>query len=253
MCELFGASLNRPMDFRELLKEFYSHSKKHPHGWGLLRRQDENYEIISEAVCASESKILDKVIDETMEQKLLLAHIRLATVGSLKQENTHPFTRKDAEGRSWNMIHNGTIYSGIELIPYIEKQVGDTDSERIILYLMDLLEEEYKATGSLSPNQRFAVVEKLLLQLAPRNKLNLILFDGEYLYVHKNMRNTLSIQRREEGILLATTPLNDGWEDLDICTLFVYKDGKLCYESTEKTEEFIPSLEYISAMAAMHI
>lgn len=144
MCELFGASLNSPIDLRDLLKEFYSHSRKHPHGWGMMRYKDNHYEAISEPVCALESKILGDVVAQTPKQVNLLAHIRLATIGSLKQENTHPFTGKDIEGRDWFLIHNGTIYSGTELISYPQKQKGDTDSERIFLYLMDLLAEEYK-------------------------------------------------------------------------------------------------------------
>ena len=35
MCELLGISSAKPMDASGFLKEFYSHSVMHPHGWGL--------------------------------------------------------------------------------------------------------------------------------------------------------------------------------------------------------------------------
>ena len=36
MCELFGFSSEKPTDIKALLTEFFSHSAKHPHGWGLM-------------------------------------------------------------------------------------------------------------------------------------------------------------------------------------------------------------------------
>lgn len=35
MCEIFGVSSKTRVDINEYLKVFFSHSNKHPHGWGL--------------------------------------------------------------------------------------------------------------------------------------------------------------------------------------------------------------------------
>lgn len=35
MCELFGISSTKKVRVNEYLKEFFSHSVEHPHGWGM--------------------------------------------------------------------------------------------------------------------------------------------------------------------------------------------------------------------------
>ena len=37
MCEMLGMSSKRKRRANGLLREFYSHAKAHPHGWGLAR------------------------------------------------------------------------------------------------------------------------------------------------------------------------------------------------------------------------
>ena len=256
MCELLGISAGKPVDVRNYLKTFYSHSVRHPHGWGLMRASDGAYEIIKEQVCASGSRILSGVVEKTQPQTNMLAHIRLATVGSVKYDNCHPFSGFDASGRRWTFMHNGTIYSaGTKLSKYHEEQVGDTDSERIFLYLMDELNREIILNDApLNTEQRCRLIDRLTASLSPRNKLNLMIFDGEILYVHKNMRDTLVFRETENGVILSTAPLDSGtWEDLPMTRLFAYKDGKRVYEGAPHGNEFIPTLEYINAMAAMNI
>lgn len=255
MCELFGASFKEAVNIKSELKEFYSHGVKHPHGWGLMRFHLDTYEVIREPVRAIDSKILSETIEQTEAQCNVLAHIRLATVGAMRPENCHPYVGNDASGRTWTLIHNGTIYSSNRLMKYLDSQQGDTDSERVFLYLLELLDREYNQTGSLTATQRFHVVESLVLELSARNKLNLMIFDGEILYIHKNMKNTLSMAQIPQGFLFSTTPVNENaeWHEVPMCQLFAYKQGELLFESNHVTKEFVPSLEYISALAAMNI
>ena len=35
MCELFGVNSKQNIQINEYLKEFFSHSHAHPHGWGM--------------------------------------------------------------------------------------------------------------------------------------------------------------------------------------------------------------------------
>lgn len=254
MCELFGASFKVPQEVKTELQEFYRHSIHHPHGWGLVRRKKDEIEIIREPVRAIDSHMLPNLIEETGAQKDMLAHIRLATVGATKPQNCHPFQGVDASGRTWIMIHNGTIYSSKTLMKYLDQQKGDTDSERVFLYLLDLMNQAYKdKQKELTLKERFAVVEQLVKELSNRNKLNLMIYDGEVLYVHKNMKNTLSYKETEEGFWFSTTALSDGWQDYPMCQLRAYAKGELLFAGENETSEFVPTLEYISAMAAMHI
>ena len=126
-----------------------------------MRLSGENHEIIHEPVRAIDSHILPKVIEETEAQRNLLAYTRLAMIGGMKYENCHPYTGRDETGRTWTMINNGTIYSSKTLMKYLDVQKGDTDSERVFLYLLDLLNEEYILAGTLTAQQRFGGDEYL--------------------------------------------------------------------------------------------
>lgn len=253
MCELFGASFRVPFDLRNELHTFYSHSVKHPHGWGIMYEKDGRNQIQKEFVRAIDSEMLPSLIEEMQPQKNVLGHIRLATIGSVCPVNVHPFTGTDITGTAWTMIHNGTIYSSRTLVPYFEKQTGDTDSERILLYFLDLLQQEFESSGSLTINQRIKVVDELVHELSHRNKLNIMFFDGEVLYFHKNMRDTLCQKVYPEGIVVSTTALGEGWTDVELCRMFAYHNGKCVYRSEEATIEFIPNLDYINALAALNI
>lgn len=254
MCELFGASLKKSADLNEYLREFFSHSDKHPHGWGLAYQEYGKLRIVKEPVCANESRIIGGVIEQIPPQKDLLAHIRYATIGATKAENCHPFSGCDNSGRRWTLIHNGTIYSGTELMKYLDLQNGDTDSERIFMYLLDKVNAALAEKKQLDAGERFKIVDALVNELSPRNKLNLMIFDGELLYVHKNMDKTLSYKHTDDGVVLSTQPLEkEGWNDLPMCRAIAFKDGERLFEGSAHGNEFIPTLDRITVFDAMNI
>lgn len=256
MCELLGFSSDTSVDVRTYLRSFYRHSSQHPHGWGLMRELNEQTEIIKEPVCAAESRIISSVIDKTPPQKNAMAHIRLATVGAVNIENCHPFSGTDTSGRCWTMMHNGTIYSSKKLTKYLNIQSGDTDSERVFLYLLDEVNGALELNGGkpLTAKQRCEIVDKIVVSLSPRNKLNLIIFDGELMFVHKNMINTLYYKSKKRSILFSTTPLDDGeWKEYPMAQLSAFCAGEKVFEGTKHDSVFVPTLEYITAFDAMNI
>ena len=256
MCELFGFCSAKQKDIRDYLKVFYGHSIHHPHGWGFMRENDSEYEIFKETVRAADSDILSCIVSSTKPQKNTLAHIRLATVGAIKKENCHPYTGSDNMGRKWTLIHNGTIYSSKLLTKYLSQQSGDTDSERVFLYLLDEINKAVseKQGGNLSAKERFEIIDKLVVSLSPRNKLNLMIFDGEVLYVHKNMKDTLYFKQDRNSTLFSTLPLDDGeWKPYPMAQLCAFENGKKVFEGTKHNGVFVPNLEYINALAAMNI
>lgn len=249
MCELIGFSAAGPTDIIQQLKEFFSHSRTNPHGWGLMYGD----EFIKGCEKASDSMMLPILLNRFKPAETVLGHIRFATVGSIKYENCHPFSERDITGRRWTLIHNGTIYSGSRLIPYLKTQMGDTDSERLFRYLIDKLNAA-QADGELSQQARCELIDELVHELAPRNKLNLMIYDGELLYIHKNMHDTMKYRRLGSGYIFSTTALDDEqWEDVPIAQLMVYKDGERVYTGSRHEGIFVPTLQYIKAMDAMHI
>ena len=202
---------------------------------------------------AVDSTFLGAVIDSLEPQRTLLGHIRLATVGAVREENCHPFTGTDMTGREWTLIHNGTIYSGKTHYEYYKKQRGDTDSERLFLGLLDAVNERI-SQGEMSEHVRFETVSQFIIQTAPRNKLNCMIWDGELLYVHKNLKNTLSFQRTETGCIFSTQPLNDGtWIPFPIAQVIAFRDGQAVFCGERHKGIYVPTLEYITAMDAMYL
>ena len=255
MCELLGICAKAPVDVHGYLKSFYSHSVHHPHGWGLMREQDGQTEIIKEPVCATGSRIISTTIRKTKPQTHMLAHIRLATVGAKKYNNCHPYTGFDTSGRQWTLIHNGTIYSGVQLAKYLSKQAGDTDSERVFLYMLDEINREIMINNApLSAEQRWHIIDKIAITLSPRNKFNFMIYDGEFLYVHKNMKDTLVYKALDEGFVFSTQPVDDGeWSSFPMTQVLAYSEGKCVFEGTVHKHEFVPTLDYITALDAMNI
>ncbi len=253
MCELLGFTASKPTDISDYLRLFYAHSVRHPHGWGMMYEEGGERAVLHEPVRACDSSFLSAVIDSMEPQKAVLGHIRFATVGNICEENCHPYTGYDLTGREWTLIHNGTIYSSKMNYQYNQRQAGNTDSERLFLALLDTVNERIRQ-GNMEENERFLTVSQFIEHTAPHNKLNLMIWDGELLYVHKNLKNTLCYKRLENGCLFSTTPLDDGtWIPFPIAQVMAFRDGREAYRGARHKGIYVPSLEYITAMCAMNI
>ena len=89
---------------------------------------------------------------------------------------------------------------------------------------------------------------------APCNKLNLILYDGDLFYVHKNLKNTLCFKRLENGIVFSTKPLDSGvWVPFPMTQIIAYRNGQEVFRGDRHKSIFVPPLDYITAHDAMYI
>ena len=245
MCELFGVSARDDFYANNYLKAFYAHSDFHPHGWGLACVSRNSALVEKESVKASESNYLRERLSQPITEKLLLAHIRYATIGNVEYKNCHPFTGKDCTGRRWTLIHNGTIFDYEPLNRFVKEQKGDTDSERIFLYLMERLNEAQRQKGARLPfEERFALLDGIIGEMAKGNKLNLLFTDGKYLYAHTNCRGTLHYLEKNNAVIVATQPLSDeNWQPAPFCQLLAFTKGKPIKTGTEHGHAYIHSEE----------
>lgn len=252
MCELFGISSEQQIPVNDLLREFYSHSVRHPNGWGLATFCGGTASIEKEPVQASNSAYLRERLSDTIQASTLLAHIRLATVGSIAYSNCHPFVQQDSCSRCWVLIHNGTIFHGSGLAPYQGLQQGKTDSERILLYLVDQVNQRQAATGHpLDAAERFQLLDLLLSDLSLGNKLNLMLYDGERLYVHCNYANSLYVCEQDGAAVFCTVPLQAGhWKPLPFTTLCAYQNGRLVLAGQPHGHAYVDNPENMSFLLA---
>ncbi|MGM9605488.1 MAG: class II glutamine amidotransferase [Faecousia sp.] len=237
MCELLGISSARTVDCSDLLRIFFSHAEKHPDGWGLARFYGNSVSLEKEPVSALESVYLKNRLTDGIREDVLIAHIRKASVGNLSYRNTHPFARRDASGRLWTLAHNGTIFESPELAPYAQIQKGSTDSERI---LYDLVDRISGTPGALSAEERFSVVEDVVRTITPNNMVNLLIYDGELLYIHTNRKDSLHLLRWAEGVVISSKPLTQAdWEPAPLNTLLAFRHGKLVFTGKNHGNEYI--------------
>ena len=245
MCELFGVSSPERIKLNRLLKTFFSHGDVHCHGWGMAFFYGGAVSLEKSPQCSLKSDYLRQRLCFDVSADLMMAHIRQASKGNMAYENTHPFVERDNRGRTWTLAHNGVIFDSDVLSPYVHRQKGQTDSEWILLYLIDRINEEQNRKGAaLSKEERFRVVEDLVREITPENKVNLLIFDGSLMYAHCNLRNTLHVCRKGEGAVFSTRPLDeDRWEPLPLNTLVAYQNGKQKFTGTPHENEFIEDPE----------
>lgn len=248
MCELFGVSSPEKIQINELLRVFFSHSDKNPDGWGMAFFHKHNVSIEKQPVPANESAYLRQRLHSDIRVRDFLAHIRRATRGDMVYNNCHPFSVFDESGRGWTMIHNGTIFEFPQLSKYCAAQEGTTDSERILLYIVDQMNQaEEKAGRGLTEDERFGVMDAAVCALSDENKLNLIVYDGQLMYVHTNEEGTLYQSMRDGAAIFSTKPLDhltdDCWQPVPMTQLMAYKAGKLIFTGTNHGHVFEASEE----------
>ena len=243
MCELFGLSARRPIRVNALLSEFFTHSEKNPDGWGLAVFRGNAVSLEKEPKKALNSAYLHNRLAWDIVASDLLAHVRRATVGFMNYSNCHPFVWDDKTGRSWTLIHNGTIFETDLISPFSEALEGSTDSEAVLLYLISLIDQATDEKGSaLTSTERFDVIDEALVRLAACGKLNILLFDGEQLYVHTNYRDSLYFWKSDDFCCFATRPLHEGeWEEVPLNRPFGYIDGELVHTGTAHEHEYLDS------------
>ena len=243
MCELFAISSEHPYRANRYLEEFYSHSEKHRHGWGISWRHGSPFDeqavtIIREPKRALDSARLRDLLASPIEHHELMAHIRFSTGTKMIESNCHPFLEVDITGRQWTMEHNGILFNERLTSTYDAATEGDTDSERMAAFLLDVTDEAFIRGAKPDFASRFTVLAGAIAQLANRNRVNVILNDGEYTYVHTNTsRCTLhwrSFEDEKSGhvIVVSTQPLGgeaeaDEWKPVPPNRLIALRHGKL--------------------------
>jgi glutamine amidotransferase len=255
MCQLFAITGSRPIEINEDLKRFVENSHVHKHGWGYADFTGNRIFIKKELEPAYESKYLKIILATPFLVQNAFFHIRYATIGDILEKNVHPFSAMDLTGRQWTLIHNGTLFNIGNIGDHFPGQKGTTDSERLLLHLVSRINSKIKNSRvSLSESERFGIVSRTLTQASAGNKLNVIISDGEVLYVHGNSRSgsrLLGDIAKDDFLyehasgaskLFATVPLSDGeWKPIQVCTVFAYKDGVKLFESKQHEFEYVES------------
>ena len=177
MCRLFAAAASDPVDVSfELLRSDNSvlrQSEEHDSGWGSVYYSEDGQPEVNRFPLAAHA---DGSFDELTSgrARLIMVHVRRATIGGLKLENTHPFT----DG-PYAYCHNGTILKASQLEPLADRPAaGDTDSERFFNLLMTGFD-----TGDVVGSLRRAV--ERTCDTCQFSALNFLFCDGQRLYAYR--------------------------------------------------------------------
>lgn len=245
MCELFGLTGPDDITVNEYLKTFASHSIAHPNGWGIAVLNGKQVSIEKEPVAAYRSSYLKERLKTPLTASSMMAHIRLATRGHMEYENCHPFIKKDISGRTWTFMHNGTIFDCPLMDKFVYTQSGQTDSERILLYFIEQINNKTAQLGRpLKDRERFETIDRAVQDITYHNKVNFMLYDGNVFYVHQNLEGTMFVKRIDRSLLFATVPLDcKEWEPVELCQLKAFKNGKPFMTGTRHDNEYIEDPE----------
>ena len=176
MCRLFAAAASDPVDVSfELLRSDNSvlrQSEAHDSGWGSVYYTEHGEEVNRFPQAAHADESFDDLTSG--RARLIMVHVRRATIGGLTLENTHPFTRGP-----YSYCHNGTILKASDLEPLADRPpVGDTDSERFFNLLMTDFD-----SGDVIASLRRAV--ERTCDTCRFSALNFLFCDGRRMYAYR--------------------------------------------------------------------
>ena len=195
MCELFAMSSDGPATVRYSLEEFSKHgglTRDNKDGWGIAYFEDGDVRLIREPTPAANSPWVGFIASRHLASETVIAHVRMASRGHPKLENTHPFER-ELGGRRHVFAHNGTMADIQAALP-IEgdryRPVGDTDSEYAFCLLLDRLHDLWWSAETIPDwRDRMAIVSQFAADVRPLGQANFIYGDSDVLFVHGQKRH----------------------------------------------------------------
>jgi glutamine amidotransferase len=146
MCRLFGQHAPpeldrcRPLCSDQNALRFQSH--RHPHGWGIAWYQAGRVRVERGLLPAHADQAFVEAA-RAARSRVVIAHVRDASVGPVSTANTHPFVHGQ-----WIFAHNGTVARfktvarvraqiEAEIDPALRRALrGETDSERCFLIFL---------------------------------------------------------------------------------------------------------------------
>jgi glutamine amidotransferase len=249
MCRLYATRANEPTKVEcslvyaqnALLAQSISDQagRSHADGWGISCYED-GHPWVEKYDTAAHQDERFSLTAERLYAKIVIAHVRRATVGKHSRFNSHPFTYGP-----WTFAHNGTLKGFGQLeselaaetdADLLARRKGETDSEMIFYWLLTRM-RRLDGSGEI-PEPRFDQVTGLLCEAIPEldrrsdrtdsprtTRLNFLLSDGRSLFATR-LRNPL------HGVV------RDGIRDCEICGIpHVHHDSLKRYRAVVLASE----------------
>jgi len=226
MCRLFGQHAPPGLDRCEPLCSAHNalrfQSHRHPHGWGIGWYVGRRVVVRHGLLPAHADRAFEEAAAEA-RSRIVVAHVRDASIGPVARENTHPFVHG-----CWLFAHNGTVSRfrrSARLRAALEAEIdpalraclrGQTDSERCFLIFLSRLSARTRLDRASLAQVRAALaattatVARLADPRAPcPSSLNFLVSDGRLLAACRRGRD-LQVTTRlgpERAFVVASEPI----------------------------------------------
>jgi len=194
MCELFAMSSNVPATVNYSLEQFAKRggvTHGNTDGWGISYFEGDEVRLIKDPAPAADSPWVRFVAERLLESHCVIAHVRWATRGQPRLENTHPFER-ELGGRRHVFAHNGTLEEVADGLPFESahfRPVGDTDSEHAFCVLLQRLEALWGPRAEPPGlGDRLEAVAQFAVDARRLGQANFLYSDGDTLFAHGHRR-----------------------------------------------------------------
>lgn len=253
MCQLLGMNCNVPTDICFSFAGFRARgglTDHHRDGWGIAFFEGRGVRVFLDPAPSAHSPVAELVHHYPIRSLNVIAHIRKATQGDIRLENTHPFQR-ELWGRYWIFAHNGNLKDFAPKLSGRFLPVGGTDSELAFCHILDTLATRFPA-GSPEPAVLHATLRTLACEIGSRGEFNFLLSDGDWLFAHCSSRLCYVVRRApfaeahladedltvdfrrltgadDRVAVIATTPLTDNerWAQIPPGNLVAFRDGEV--------------------------
>ncbi|THF64772.1 class II glutamine amidotransferase [Pseudothauera nasutitermitis] len=184
MCQLLGMNCNVPTDICFSFTGFQARgglTDHHRDGWGIAFFEGRGARVFLDPMPSVESPVAELVRHYPIRSLNVIAHIRKATLGEVRLENTHPFQR-ELWGRYWIFAHNGHLRDYAPRLSGRFLPVGDTDSELAFCHVLDTLAQRFPEPPA--PAELFEALRELAAEIGAHGTFNFLLSNGERLFAH---------------------------------------------------------------------
>lgn len=253
MCQLLGMNCNVPTDICFSFTGFQARgglTDSHTDGWGISFFEGKGVRQFLDPHASASSPVADFIRTYPIKSKNVIAHIRKATQGEMKLENTHPFVR-ELWGLYWSFAHNGDLKNFSPLLDGRYRPVGTTDSEQAFCYILQELQKTFGETKP-SMNELGDKLHALTIDLAKFGNFNFLLSNGEFMMAHCSTRLASIVRKapftvahlkdqdvavdfssvttaNDRVAVIATNPLteNERWTVHEPGTLLLFVEGEI--------------------------
>ena len=225
----------------------------HTDGWGISFFEGKGVRLFLDPNASAHSPVADFVRTYPIKSKNVIAHIRKATQGEVKLENTHPFMR-EMWGQYWSFAHNGDLKNFSPALSGRFRPVGNTDSEKAFCFILQELQKSFSQNAP-SMADLGKKLHEITLQIASVGVFNFLISNGEFMMAHCSTKLSSIVRRAPFSVahlkdqdvavdfssvtsaidrvaVIATNPLteNETWTTHEEGTLLMFVEGEIVSE-----------------------